>query len=173
MKAGHSRQLDGLAVPDRRATVPPPRAGAVAKEHTSEGRTVAPRRRRRTATDGGTRPPEPTGKHRRAVTVPTPLVQLLRQRAQQRDRYQTDLILDCLAVTAENLEREHTVASTTEPGPFNRPPRRAFRGRTVTTLTLYLSRDEVQAMDALARRLGRTRSGLVAVALERGLDASP
>lgn len=176
--SSRARQLQGLTRPDRATTIPPPTSTALpAGSETADSAVVGvkrttskqPRRRSggRAATTARQAPDH--GKHRRAVTVPTALVEQLRERAHELDRYQSDLILDCLAATATVLEREHG-ADTPVDSPFHRPRRRAHRGRTTTTLTLYLTAAEVEAMDALASRLGLSRSAVVAVALDRGLD---
>lgn len=176
MSGSRQRQLAGLAPIDRATIVPPPARKERQKDTAPESANDSPANQRAArhspkSTTAGQ--PARDGKHRRAVTVPTPLVELLRQRAQELDRYQTDLILDCLAVTAAALEREHEADSGSVESPFHRPRRRAHRGRTVTTLTLYLTGGEVQAMDALANRLGLSRSAVIAIALDRGLDQLP
>lgn len=177
--SSRARQLQGLNPPDRAATIPPPASkrqntepaapSATADVKASMGKQ-RPRRRPGARAATTSKPPSDQGKHRRAVTVPTALVEQLRHRAHELDRYQTDLILDCLAATATTLEGEHDTDQTPADSPFHRPRRRAHRGRTTTTLTLYLTRAEVEAMDALATRLAMSRSAVVAVALDRGLD---
>lgn len=103
------------------------------------------------------------------MSVPTALAQQLRARAQELDRFQTDLVLDCLAAAGPAL-RQEAADGHASAGPFERPRRRAHRGRTVTTLTLYLSQGEVHAIDDLAHTTAHTRSGLVAAALDHHLS---
>jgi hypothetical protein len=171
MNAARQRRVEGLGATARATTVAPPPSPVHPAAETppqnnppSEKPAQRPRRPRRPG-----KAPAPVGKHRRAVTVPTPLVEQLRRRAQELDRFQTDLILDCLSATAATLEQEHQAEQAPSDSPFRRPRRRAYRGRTVTTLTLYLTRDEVEAMDALAQRLGLARSAVVALSLDRAL----
>lgn len=175
MSSARQRRLSGLGPPDRAAGVTPPAPTEPPEPNESEPparnamKGAKPRSRRQS---GRARAVQAKGgKHRRAVTVPTELVEQLRRRAAELDRYQTDLILDCLAATAGELEQVADGAKARGDGsPFTRPRRHAHRGRTVTTLTLYLTRAEVEAMDALAQRLGCTRSGIVTRALEHGLE---
>lgn len=174
MTEQRQRRLDGLATPSRSTSIPPPSPAApghqTEPDPPREPATPSPTTRTRT-----TKPTTTTisvtasAKHRRAVSVPAPLAQQLRERAQELDRFHTDLVLECLAALAPAINRNSAtnVADTEEP--LVRPPRRAHRGRTVTTLTLYLSQGEVEAIDELAHTTGRTRSGLVAEALERHL----
>lgn len=180
MSTARTRQLQGLTPPDRAATVPPPKAtrtpASSARTDPAGPSTPTPnsrkqprsRSRARDTTRASGRSDH--GKHRRAVTVPTALVEQLRQRAHELDRYHTDLILDCLAATATALQREHDSDQAPTNSPFQRPRRRAHRGRTMTTLTLYLTGAEVHAMDTLATRLGMSRSAIVAVALDRAIE---
>ena len=101
--------------------------------------------------------------------MPTSLATQLRERAQELDRFQTDLVLECLAALAPTAHSDQGKERNAVAAPFGRPQRRAHRGRTMTTLTLYLSHGEVEAIDDLARTTGCTRSGLVAAALESHL----
>lgn len=177
--SSRARQLQGLNPPDRAGTIPPPASkrqnvepAAPSLAADANGSTGKQQPRRRSGAHAATTPTPPPnqGKHRRAVTVPTTLVEQLRHRARELDRYHTDLILDCLAANATTLEGEHDTDRTPADSPYHRPRRLAHRGRTTTTLTLYLTRAEVDAMDALATRLGLSRSAVVAAALDRGLD---
>ena len=167
---GRQRRLDGLAAPDRGTSITPPsppdREEAPAAKHPREPsqRSPTPSTPSKPAAA-----PQAGGKHRRAVSVPTPLATQLRGRAQELDRFQTDLVLECLAAFALAVGPDNRKERNPGAGPFHRPQRRAHRERTVTTLTLYLSQGEVDAIDDLARRAGHTRSGLVAAALEAHL----
>lgn len=169
MSTRRQRRLDGLAPTDRATSIAPPAADPTkpadrlpddeTAEHSPAGKPPSSQEARRAA----------GGKHRRAVSVPTELAQQLRVRAQELDRFQTDLVLDCLAAAGPAL-RQAAADGHTSAGPLDRPRRRAHRGRTVTTLTLYLSQGEVHAIDDLARTTAHTRSGLVAAALDHHLS---
>ena len=164
------RRLDGLAAPARGTSVSPPpppdpKEGSASEDPPASARH-SPTRSTRSKPAA---PPQAGGKHRRAVSVPTPLATQLRQRAQDLDRFQTDLVLECLATFAPTAHSNQDKERGSGTGPFDRPQRRAHRGRTVTTLTLYLSHGEVDAIDDLARTTGSTRSGLIAAALESHL----
>ena len=171
MTERRQRRLDGLATPDRGTSISPPSPPtgeeAPTSKHPLEPSQRSPSRHSR-STPGAS--PQPEGKHRRAVSVPTPLATQLRTRAHELDRFQTDLVLECLAALATSVEPDHRKERHASAGPFDRPQRHAHRGRTMTTLTLYLSQGEVDAIDDLARTTGHTRSGLVAAALARHLS---
>lgn len=169
MSPRRQRRLDGLATTDRATSIAPPAAAPTepadrlpddeTAEHSSARKHPSTREAPRTA----------GGKHRRAVSLPTALAQQLRARAQELDRFQTDLVLDCIAAAGPPL-RQAAADGHASAGPFERPRRRAHRGRTVTTLTLYLSQGEVDAIDDLAHTTAHTRSGLVAAALNHHLS---
>ena len=164
------RRLDGLAAPARGTSVsPPPPSGPEEGSTSGEPPPPGPRSPTRSTPSKPAGAPRAGGKHRRAVSLPTPLATQLRQRAQELDRFQTDLVLECLAALASTAHSDQGKEHSSGVGPFDRPQRRAHRGRTVTTLTLYLIQGEVDAIDDLARTTGHTRSGLVAAALESHL----
>lgn len=172
MNQRRQRRLDGLAPPERSTSIRPPSPAAPSAQAepdpAHEPATPSPTTRTR-ATSPTATPASASGKHRRAVSVPAPVAQQLRDRAQQLDRFHTDLVLECLAALAPAVHHDDASEAAKTDEPLARPHRRAHRGRTVTTLTLYLSQGEVEAIDGLARTTGRTRSGLVAEALERHL----
>lgn len=171
MTERRQRRLDGLATPQRSTSIRPP-TPATPGEHTEPDPPREPAKSSAITRTRGQKPaptPAQAGKQRRAVSVPTPLAQQLRDRAQQLDRFHTDLVLDCVAALVPVVHYDSAADAANTAEPLVRPRRRAYRGRTVTTLTLYLSQGEVEAIDELARTTGHTRSGLVTEALEHQL----
>lgn len=170
------RDLSGLN-PDRKPDVaPPPRQTSPrpAQEPSSGPESTRPSdgafrssERQGPSGAGSTRRASPT-RHRKPTvhSVPLELVERLKQVARATERTYTDITLECVLNCAANLgqgEDFHLDA-------FQRRIRQARRERHRTTqLTLYLSHEERDQLEAYVTELGMKRSHVVTQALERGL----
>jgi hypothetical protein len=97
---------------------------------------------------------------RRKVTtsIPARLHRLLRDEADRQGRFKGDLVIEALHAHAGDLACSH-----------ERLARRRVRVEDPTQCQLYLTDQERQRLDELARRLGVSRSGIVTMLLERAL----
>jgi hypothetical protein len=96
------------------------------------------------------------------VSIPAQVHRLLREQAEQQDRFKGDLVVEALRAHGESLVCDH-----------HRFARRRVRVEDPTQCQLYLTDLERQAIDDLAHRLGLSRSRLITMLLERTLATDP
>jgi hypothetical protein len=106
-------------------------------------------------------------------SVPTDVLDRLKQAAARGGRSYTDIVVACIVDHRGDLARRDNHADAPL-GALDRRHRQADRaaGRSAQ-LTLYLTAAERAELDRLAADLGMARSQLVTAALRRGLNSGP
>lgn len=111
-------------------------------------------------------------KSRVLTSIPIELYLRVKQAAEDRRTYQTELLLDAFAHHHEAL-REELAVPNVRPGLPPRPrPRRRHLDQGVAACVLFLSDEEREIIDNAARHLQMSRSAYVSLLFERELDGS-
>lgn len=95
------------------------------------------------------------------TSIPARLHRLLRQEADQQARFKGDLVIEALHAHGSVLGCDH-----------GRLARRRVRVEDPTQCQLYLTDQEREQLDQVARHLGVSRSGVVTMLLERAFDTA-
>lgn len=107
------------------------------------------------------------------TNVPAVLVRGAKERAEQEELYLSDVVLGAYARHHQAVRKRLSGATTAAAGLPPRPRRRRRRVVDPTQFVLYLSREELEVLDGLAKECGISRSELVSTVLELELEAPP
>ena len=112
-------------------------------------------------------------KSRVLTSIPMELYQRVKQAAEERRTYQTELLLDAYSHHYETLREEHAGQHVRAGLPPRPRPRRRHLDQGVSPCVLFLSDEEREIIDKAALELDMSRSAYVSLLFERELGKEP